>query len=93
MTRDEALSKMDPLAYGTTKREELLDCLVALGLLHLEPAIASQEDTVRIAAVERLTGAWTMVLPTGNSMKISRRGASEILDVLTKSGFRITKVD
>ncbi len=86
MTRAEAIQKVcahDPAAFVAS--------LEALGLLHLE----TTEDKTRIAAAERLTLAFIEVLMedriTPRNAKITRDGAFEILDVLTKSGFRITK--
>ena len=94
MTRDEAIKKVN--MCGGNRDDMLVDGLVQLGLLHLE----TTEDKVRLAAVERLTGVFVRVDQSafGNdaskySSCLSQDGALEILDVLTKSGFRITRTD
>ena len=86
MTRDEAIA-----IYQKHSRKPgevpgwLIDTLVELGVLHLK----TTEDIVRVAAVEQLEG---MVVDVSHGpQKILRRGAFEILDILTKSGFRITR--
>lgn len=71
----------------------LVKALQALGLLHLAPAVAGQDDAVRIAAAERLVQAHTQIFSRNDSAiwgKMTRDGAYEILDVLLKSGFKIT---
>ena len=86
MTRDEAIA-----IYQKHSRKPgevpgwLIDTLVDLGVLHVE----TTEDTVRIAAAERLTG---MHIDVGHGpQKIMRSGGYEIIDILIKSGFRITR--
>jgi hypothetical protein len=94
MTRDEAIDKLKKLETDNYP-DWVIDGLVALGLLHLE----TTEDKVRVAAAERLTGAFTQTSSMsavqrqgkGEWSAITRDGALEILDVLTKSGFRITR--
>lgn len=93
MTLDEAIAKLVDAKISSVQFPAFLfvrACEV-LGLLHLE----TTEDKVRIAAVERLTLATTYVIGgtgiTEHAGKITRDGALEILDVLTKSGFRITR--
>jgi hypothetical protein len=68
--------------------------LEAIGLLHLE----TTEDKVRLAAVSRLVGVIAEVTHSRNGVtdvrepgRITHEGALEILDVLTKSGFRISR--
>ncbi len=92
MTRDEAIKKVEanrgPFHSGFPIA--VVDSLVALGLLHLE----TTEDTTRIAAAERLTNTHTHVAGDAGSFmwgKITRDGALEILDVLTKSGFTLSR--
>lgn len=53
MTREEALNKMYPMAYGTTKREELLDCLVALELIKFEE---EKKETEMIVSLDQSDG-------------------------------------
>jgi hypothetical protein len=94
MTRGEAIATVEKHRRGFhgDLTQVLVDVLEALGLLHLE----TTEDKVRIAAAERLTLAHTLVVgptATERAANITRDGAFEIIDVLTKSGFRITKDD
>jgi hypothetical protein len=89
MTRDEAARILEnrhwnnPLAF--------VDSLEALGLLKLE----TTADKDRIAAAGRLVGMYTVVdvnmAGANRSAKITEAGAYEILDILTKSGFKITR--
>jgi hypothetical protein len=94
MTRDEAIDKFEkasPLLNAAHRYPDwVIDGLVALGLLHLE----TTEDKVRVAAAERLMGVHVGVQGDAHSetyAKITQGGAFEILDVLIKSGFRITR--
>jgi hypothetical protein len=89
MTRDEAISKVRGCT-NMLNSDALVISLEALGLLRLE----TTEDKVRVAAAERLTGIHVGVQGDAHSetyAKITQGGALEILDVLTKSGFRITR--
>ena len=88
MTRDEAVAIYWKNFEGTTNHGWFIDTLVDLGVLHVE----TTEDTVRIAAAERLIGMHVDVhnMEIG-PQKIGRDGAFEILDILIKSGFRITR--
>ena len=87
MTRLEAIKICIPV-WGNAA-PEIVDALTKLGALHLE----STEDKVRIAAIERLTNAMCQAerAPLANVARITAVGAAEIIDVLTKSGFRITR--
>lgn len=106
MTRDEAVKKLEvswaavlQVSPNCSSHLQFVTALEALGLLHLDPAIAGTEDKVRIAAASRLEGVIVYVTHSrqgGYSAvkepgKITPDGALEILDVLTKSGFRITR--
>lgn len=92
MTRDEAIMKINSaLIKKEPEAAFYVTMLEALGLLHLK----TTEDKVRMAAVERLGMAIIEVEYTRGAdptnCRITRNGALEILDVLTKSGFRITR--
>jgi hypothetical protein len=93
MTRDEAIAKVQFGPKSGPWPDYLIDMLEALGLLYFDPAGAGQDDAVRIAAAERLIQAHTQVFSRNDSAiwgKMTRDGAYEILDVLLKSGFKIT---
>lgn len=96
MTRKEALAKLNGMQFGwsTQGDDTLVDALVALGVLHLE----TTEDKVRVAAAERLKNMrinvhayWQSDTSDDQTARITLDGAFEILDILTKSGFRITR--
>lgn len=93
MTREEAIAKVNRLYPAEGLSGAFVDNLVALGLLHIE----TTEDKVRIAAAERLDTMHVEVHPAKGSVgssywaKLTRAGAFEIIDILTKSGFRIAK--
>jgi len=72
--------------------ESIVYALEKVGLLKLETA----EDNVKIAAAERLRGK--LISPanmdgtvTNAAIRISLDGAYEIIDILDKSGFKITR--
>lgn len=94
MTRDEAIYKAQEIfeSRGSLRAmSDLVDFLEALGLIKLE----TPTDKDRIAAAGRLVGMYTVVdvnlAGANRSGKITEEGAYEILDILTKSGFKITK--
>lgn len=94
MTRGEALEAVRyrrPFAEVYLNEEWFVDALVAFGLLHLD----ATSDKDRIAAAERLQGCFMIPMSKEglelNPVRISKGGAYEILDVLTKSGFKITR--
>lgn len=92
MTRDEAIYKAQEIfESGTSPRAmaDVVDFLVALGLLKFETTV----DKDRVAAAERLENMFISVVANGRKCagQIHVEGAYEILDILTKSGFKITR--
>jgi hypothetical protein len=93
MTRDEANAVVVKHGYGVYpggQGANLIDVLVDLGLLRLETTSGKDRD----AAVDRLHGMYVSAVAHGvesTTAKLTLDGAAEIVDVLTKSGFRITK--
>ena len=95
MTREEALEKIAmPRWYGEAgRRGWLLDALEQLGLLKFD----TTEEKDRTAAIDRLAHLHVMVTAvTGDegievAAKLTYDGAAEILDILTKSGFKISR--
>lgn len=90
MTREEAIARVDSVKdEGLLGGSYIVDILVALGLLHLDVT----KDKDRIAAATCLTRKFTTVLSSdGTSVaQLSQDGAYEILNILTKSGFKITR--
>ena len=85
MTRDEAVAIYWKNFEGTTNHGWFIDTLVDLGVLHVE----TTENKVRIAAADQLTGVG--VTTSLGAAALGRDGAFEILDILIKSGFRITR--
>ncbi len=69
----------------------VVDGLVDLGVLKLETA----EDKDRMLAADCLSGKFTTGEAQGNkwSVRIDQAGAYEMLDILTKNGFKITRVE
>ena len=71
--------------------ESIVHALEKLGLLELE----SPEDSIVQEAVARLTGALINTQSRfgecGEAKRIHSSGAAEIVDILLKSGFKITK--
>lgn len=95
MTRDEAIAKVhDAMSQPGPHTHGFVDALVSLGLIKLE----TREEASAEAAVRRLTN---VIVMTDSAVKDSRvdhmprklthGGATEIIDVLVKSGFRITR--
>jgi hypothetical protein len=88
MTRDEAARILqnrhwnNPLAF--------VDSLEALGLLKLETPTRCEQ-----LAAQRLENMFVIVTDRDgarrDAVRIHREGAYEIIDILTKSGFKITK--
>jgi hypothetical protein len=67
-----------------------VDCLEALGVLTIDTI----DDQTFGAAAERLTGARVNIYQPASDLSVARlnlEGALEVMDVLRKSGFRITK--
>lgn len=100
MTRDEAIKiAAGPYeaASGSWGRTDcLIDALVALGLLKLDTI----DDPTFKAAGERLTGVYVEGNSTSQSptkiggagiFSLTPQGAYEALDVLRKSGFKVTR--
>ena len=95
MTRDEAIQIMLPLyrsPYSDDKDRAKLfvEVLCGLGLLKLD-------DRVETAAIDRLRDAYfhfnsSSLTNRGNFVgKLTLDGAAEVVDVLLKSGFKITR--
>ena len=90
MTRKEAIDKCKEYWASGSSTRAMIDSLVALGLLQLE----TTTDKDRVAAAERLQNTHVgcyLTQSNSNIAKLSLDGAYEILDILTKSGFRITR--
>lgn len=91
MTREQALDRLRSLgADWDIGNVALVDSLIELGLLKVE----TTEALVLTAAVQLLQNMIIPCRPTqhGNTAaKLTRDGAMEVLDILTKSGFRITR--
>lgn len=97
MTRDEAVSavmKGQPNKWlgapDAVEASRLVDALAALGLLKLE----TQDEAVRVAAIDRLVGVLVHAEVGLNPIEpvcLGQSGAAEIIDVLTMSGFKIMR--
>ncbi len=92
MTRDEAIKIAGGKASIIPWPDRFVDSLVELGLLKLDPP----NDDIALA-IDRLTGCFVHVRHgfDGDSLRavyrLDREGAGEILDVLLKSGFKVTR--
>jgi hypothetical protein len=84
MTREEAIEVCKPVWGGCSN--DVVRCLERLGLLKLETI----DDATFKSGVDALTGRRVCLINGGVSI-ISRDGAGEVMDVLRKSGFKITK--
>ena len=104
MTRNEAVSKVNavftarwPANDATDGSAIFVDSLIALGLF----IPTSIDDATFKAAAERLDGVKISVVQSGSGTyaemahsriaTVDRAGALEIMDVLRKSGFKVTK--
>lgn len=91
MTRDEAIRVAQHTSHAQGAAAALVDNLVALGVLKLN----TTEDKDRVAAIERLDGCFIVAksdsLYHEKAFVLGVEGAAEILDILTKSGFKITR--
>jgi hypothetical protein len=91
VTRDEAIDKVKKAVGHFDRCVNFVEALSVLGLLKFE----TTADKDRIAAAERLRGMYTVVdvsmAGANRSGKITEAGAYEILDILTKSGFKIMR--
>ncbi len=98
MTRDEAITKLYMalmrVPLGTQVNSvnwcgSVVDGLADLGVLKLEAA----EDKDRMLAANFLLGKFITSAVQENRwyVKIDQAGAYEIIDILTKSGFKITR--
>lgn len=90
-TRDQAIKVLaTELEQNKDWTERWIDALIALDLLKVE----TTPDPDRIVAIGRLDGVYTTVRYRDNMqgpVQITREAAVEILDVLLKSGFKITR--
>lgn len=94
MTRYEAIQKLTTIQDSATgplwPTQFLVDSLAALGLLTFE----DKEKITVLSAVDLLYGRRVCIIDRDGDLKseqLSRPGAAEIIDILTKSGFRITR--
>lgn len=98
MTRDEARAKLnadrDGL-WGAGYADRFLTALEELGLLKLD---TRAEELTRCAAIEHLVGMFVMTDSAVNDSRqnsmprrLNPESAAEIIDILTKSGFHITR--
>lgn len=91
MTRDEAIQKVTIAGFAGFHADHLVAALESVGLLKLD---AIDDATFR-AAGERLEGAFVSGDACGGTLhvaavRLDRAGAYEVLDVLRKSGFKLT---
>lgn len=94
MTRDQAIyeARQTLSTWTTQGASDIVDLLAALGLLKLETA---DDDANRDAAASCLSGTYVHGIKIDGGftlVQISPPGAVEIIDVLLKSGFKITRV-
>lgn len=93
MTRTEAIAKITTklTPWSAAVAEQIVDALIALGLLKVE----TQEQSVRVAAIERLDEVFVSVHVDGwmKHGRLSRGSAIAIVDLLLKSGFKIVRAE
>lgn len=97
MTREEARKCLNPVfssnEYNDDTKNRWIDSFVALGMLKLDNPM----DSDRIAAIDRLYKIHVGIDVIGRGFdntitgQLSLDGAAEVLDVLIKSGFKITR--
>ena len=92
MTRDEAIATyMQECTRADRDEHWFVDCLAALGILDLESDMCRVQDE----AAHRLSGLCIVLErgATGTNFPayVTKAAAYEIVNTLTKSGFRITR--
>jgi hypothetical protein len=88
MTREEAEAIYAKTVAASDMR--IINLLVDLGVLKLDaPYDATREDVAKRLEHMAIMVWSETVMPTTYSRKIAREGAVEIVDILTRAGFRI----